>query len=94
MDVLLVKMPREPGTIDFFNEHGTDAIQHATRRVPQRRLERKRMLLLDRDTRFTAEFVPLLEASGVRCLPLPYRSPNLDAYAERFVLSIKSDSIG
>ena len=43
-DVLLVKMPREPGTIDFYNDHGTDEIQKATLRDPQARLERNRVL--------------------------------------------------
>ncbi len=56
-------------------------------------LEGKRILLLDRDTKFTAEFVQILEDSGVRCLKLPHRSPNLNAYAERFVLSIKSECL-
>ena len=56
-------------------------------------LEGKRILLLDRDTKFTAEFVQIIEDSGVRCLKLPHRSPNLNAYAERLVLSIKSECL-
>jgi hypothetical protein len=43
-DVLLIKMPREPGTIDYYNSHGTDEIQKATLRDPQARLERNRVL--------------------------------------------------
>ena len=53
----------------------------------------KTVLLHDRDTRFTAQFVQILKDSGVRCLKLPHRSPNLNAYAERFVLSINSESL-
>jgi hypothetical protein len=33
----------------------------------------------------------LLESSGVKAVKLPARSPNLNAYAERFVLSTKSE---
>jgi transposase InsO family protein len=36
----------------------------------------------------------MLKDSGVEPLRLPARSPNLNAFAERFVLSIKSESLG
>ncbi len=35
----------------------------------------------------------MLKDSGVEPLRLPARSPNLNSYAERFVLSIKSESL-
>ncbi len=35
----------------------------------------------------------LLQAAGVRLLRLPSRSPNLNAYAERFVRSIKQECL-
>lgn len=53
----------------------------------------KRILIHDRDTKFTNEFVEVLDDSDVRCLKLPARSPNLNAYAERFVLSIKRECL-
>lgn len=53
----------------------------------------KRYLILDRDPLYTAEFRRLLRASSVEPLRLPARSPNLNAYAERFVLSIKSECL-
>ena len=53
----------------------------------------KRILLHDRDTKFTQEFVEILGDSGVGCKKLPVRSPNLNAYAERFVLSIKTECL-
>ena len=56
-------------------------------------LRDKRYLILDRDPLYTAEFRRLLRASGVEPLRLPSRSPNLNAYAERFVLSIKSECL-
>ena len=50
-------------------------------------------LILDRDPLFTAVFRRLLRDSGVKPLRLPARSPNLNAFAERFVLSIKSECL-
>jgi putative transposase len=49
----------------------------------------KRYLIHDRDPLFTAEFLKMLRDSGVESVKLPPRSPNLNAYAERFVRSIK-----
>ncbi len=53
----------------------------------------KRYLILDRDPLFTKGFRDILPGSGVEPLRLPARSPNLNAYAERFVLSIKSECL-
>jgi hypothetical protein len=39
------------------------------------------------------QFVDLLAASGVKSVKLPPRSPNLNAYAERFVRSIKESCL-
>ena len=56
-------------------------------------LRGKRYLIHDRDPLFTSEFVVLLEGIGVASVPLPPRSPNLNAYAERFVRSIKESCL-
>jgi transposase InsO family protein len=53
----------------------------------------KRYLLLDRDSKYTEEFRQLLIDSGTKVVRLPIQSPNLNAYAERFVLSIKSECL-
>ncbi len=53
----------------------------------------KRFLVLDRDKKFTAKFRELVDDAGTRVIRLPYRSPNLNAYIERFVLSIKSECL-
>jgi transposase InsO family protein len=50
-------------------------------------------LIHDRDPLFTQQFRNLLSASGVEAVRLPARSPNLNAYAERFVRSIKSECL-
>ncbi len=53
----------------------------------------KTHLILDRDPVFARDFRALLVRSGVKPVRLPARSPNLNAYAERFVLSIKSECL-
>jgi transposase InsO family protein len=52
-------------------------------------LRGKRYLIHDRDPLFTTEFLTMLAEVGVKSVMLPPRSPNLNAYAERFVRSIK-----
>ena len=56
-------------------------------------LKGKRYLIHDRDPLFTVEFLGLLAGSGVESVKLPPRSPNLNAYAERFVRSIKESCL-
>ncbi len=56
-------------------------------------LRDKRYLILDRDPVFTKAFEELLGDGGVKLVRLPRKSPNLNAYAERFVLSIKSECL-
>ena len=56
-------------------------------------LRSARYLIHDRDSLFTAEFRGILRAGGVETVKLPARSPNLNAYAERFVRSIKSECL-
>ena len=56
-------------------------------------LRHKRFLLHDRDPLFTAEFEAILATSGVKGVPLPPRSPNLNAQAERFVRTIKESCL-
>ncbi|MGH7437495.1 MAG: integrase core domain-containing protein [Polyangiaceae bacterium] len=50
-------------------------------------------LIVDRDPLYTAHFRSLLETAGVKVLRLPPNSPNLNAYAERFVRSIKQECL-
>ena len=50
-------------------------------------------LLRDRDSKFTPTFDETLKAAGVKAVKLPARSPNLNAHAERFVLSVKTECL-
>jgi putative transposase len=52
-----------------------------------------RFALHDRDSKFCASFRATLSSGGVRPLLLPPRSPNLNAFAERWVRSIKSECL-
>ncbi|MGK0172339.1 MAG: putative transposase [Gammaproteobacteria bacterium] len=52
-----------------------------------------RYLIHDRDPLFTEAFRGLLQSRGVNTVKLPARSPNLNAFAERFVRSIKSECL-
>jgi hypothetical protein len=48
-----------------------------------------RYVLHDRDAKFCAEFRETLAVGVVKCLRHPPRSPNLNAFAERWVRSVK-----
>jgi len=50
-------------------------------------LNGKRYLIHDRDALFTGEFLETIASVGVESVKLPPRSPNLNAYAERFAAS-------
>ncbi|MGH9370289.1 MAG: integrase core domain-containing protein, partial [Vicinamibacterales bacterium] len=49
--------------------------------------------ILDRDPLYTAAFRRLLRDSGAKPLLVPARSPNVNAFAERFVLSATSECL-
>jgi putative transposase len=53
----------------------------------------KRYLIHDRDPLFIQDFLNILADSGVKSVKLPSRSPNLNAYAERFVRTIKESCL-
>jgi transposase InsO family protein len=50
-------------------------------------------LIHDRDTKFCEAFQQILDGAGVKRLPLPPHSPNLNAIAERWVRSVKSEAL-
>ena len=52
-----------------------------------------RYLLHDRDAKFCSSFDALLKTDGVKTLKLPARSPNLNAFAERWVRSVKQECL-
>lgn len=52
-----------------------------------------RFLICDRDGKFTPQFKSTLRDAGIGVVRTPKRAPNCNAYAERFVLSIKSECL-
>jgi putative transposase len=53
-----------------------------------------RYLFHDRDSKFCESFRSILRAAGVEPLALPAHSPNLNAFAERWVRSVKEECLG
>ena len=52
-----------------------------------------RYLLHDRDTKYTKSFRAIIASGQVEPLTLPARSPNLNAFAERWVRSVKEECL-
>jgi putative transposase len=52
-----------------------------------------RALICDRDTKWMDGFRRLIEGAGVRVVQTPIQAPNANAYAERFVRSIREECL-
>ena len=53
-----------------------------------------RYLIMDRDTKYMNDFRGHLDREGVKPVRCPARAPNCNAFAERFVRSIKDECLG
>ena len=53
----------------------------------------RRYLLHDRDSKYCTSFCELIEAERIKAIALPHRSPNLNAFAERWVRSVKEECL-
>ena len=56
-------------------------------------LRAKRHLILDRDTKFTGQFQAILERAGVDVVRAAYQAPDMNAFAERWVQSVKRECL-
>ena len=56
-------------------------------------LHPSRYVLHDRDTKFCASFHSALASGGVKTIPLPAKSPTVNAFAERWVRSVKQECL-
>jgi len=56
-------------------------------------LKKGQIVLHDRGSQYCASFRRVLNNEGIKTLMLPYRSPNLNAYAERWVRSVKEECL-
>jgi putative transposase len=50
-------------------------------------------LIHDRDMKFRSAFQATMDMAGVKRIVLPAQSPNLNAYAERWVRSVKEEGL-
>ena len=85
--VSLAGITRHP-TEEWMTQMGRNAIDETSGYLRQ-----QRYVLHDRDPKFCEKFQETLAAGGVKCLRLPPRSPNLNAFAERWVRSIKEECL-
>jgi transposase InsO family protein len=56
-------------------------------------LARHRVLICDRDSKWTDGFRRIVQGAGVRIVLTPVQAPNANAYAERFVRSIREECL-
>jgi putative transposase len=56
-------------------------------------VERMRFLIHDRDSKFTASFDEVFRSEGIRVVQTPVQAPKANAYAERFVRTVRNECL-
>jgi transposase InsO family protein len=92
----------------FFIEHGSRRVhlagvtanpdghwmrQQARNLAIEKRLNRTRFLLHDRDGKFSGPFDELIRSEGVHLLKTPVRAPQANAVAERWVRTVRNECL-
>jgi transposase InsO family protein len=55
--------------------------------------DRFHLLIRDRDAKFTAAFDRVLTADGIRVIRTPVRAPKANAYAERWIRTVRTECL-
>ena len=75
------------------NPTGAWVVQQARNLSFTNVLERMRFLIHDRDSKFTAAFDEVFRSEGITVIRTPLRAPQANAYAERFVRTVRNECL-
>ena len=74
--------------------HPDEAFMHqVVRTLTMADADSCRVLICDRDSKWSGSVREIVQQAGIRIVRTPYRAPNANAYAERFVRSIKEECL-
>jgi putative transposase len=73
--------------------HSACVTQQARNLAIEGRLGEVRFLLHDRDAKFSGPFDEVFRTEGVRVIRTPIRSPKANAFAERFVKTVRHECL-
>jgi putative transposase len=77
------------------NPDGAWVAQQARNLVPElgEQGRRFRLLIHDRDTKFSRDFDEVFRSEGIEVIRTPVRAPNANAFAERWVRTVRGDCL-
>jgi transposase InsO family protein len=95
--LFVIQLETRRVTLAGFTQHPTEEwMQQVARNLTDAEagaLHVQRYVLHDRDTKLCDSFRSMLRIGGIEPLRLPPRSPNLNAFAERWVRSVKEECL-